>query len=121
MIRPSRSVRFEELLAAALAIAVGLSVVGLAHLGAAASSDAVALLAWLGSWVPGGAPFQAFVGTEVLGLAGWLLSWAGLACWVRGRELRGLGPVLLFVVWMAVATLLLWPPTVAFLLGLRAA
>lgn len=121
MTRPSRSVRFEELLAAALSIAVGLSVVGLANLVAAASSEALAFFAWLGTWIPGGTPFQAFVGMEILALAGWLLSWTGLARWVRGREIRGVGPVLLFVAWMAVATLLLWPPTVALLLGLRAA
>ncbi len=114
-----RTVRFEEVLASALAVAIGLNILAIANLLSAVSSHALEWLVRFGSWIPGIGPLQPFVGMETLALGGWLLGWSVLSACLRGREVQGAGLVVLFVAGMVLATLLLWPPTVAFLSGVR--
>ncbi len=72
--------------------------------------DVSALYIKLGSWIPESDKIGPLVGKETILLVVWLGTWVALHLALRKRELRVAPWAIAFVVGIAFAALLLWPP-----------
>ncbi len=63
-----------------------------------------------GSWIPNANKIGPFAGKETILLVAWGITWLGLHLLLRKRELRMAPWAIAFVIGIAAAALLLWPP-----------
>ncbi len=104
--------------AAFLSAMIGLLTMGMVHTGTAASSSFSAWVLSVGKlWIPNAQGIGPYSGKETFLLVGWILSWAVLHMLLRKREVKLAFPVVVFVVGMALATLLVYTPFIDFILG----
>jgi hypothetical protein len=68
-------------------------------------------------WMPGAAGIGPYSGKETIALVVWLGSWIVLHHTLRGRELRLSTWLIVFLVGVGVATTLIWPPVIEYLVG----
>jgi hypothetical protein len=68
-------------------------------------------------WMPGAEGIGPYSGKETLALAVWLGSWIVLHVALRNRELAISRWLIVFLVGVAVATTLIWPPVFEYLAG----
>ena len=97
--------------AALLAAMLGILTLSLAHLGAELSVPFKNLMLKVGkAWIPGAEGIGPYSGKETLALAVWLGSWFLLHRFLRAKEWNPNLVLTLFLVGIAIATTLLWPP-----------
>ena len=97
---------------------IGLLTMGIVHTVTDASksfSDWVLSVGKL--WIPNAQGIGPYSGKETFLLIGWLLSWAVLHLLLRKRDLKLAAPVVVFVVGMALATLLIYTPFIDLILS----
>ena len=68
-------------------------------------------------WMPGAAGIGPYSGKETISLVVWLGTWVVLHYALRERELKLSTWLLIFLVGVAVATTLIWPPVFEYLAG----
>ena len=104
--------------AAYISAMLGLLVMGIVHTMTDASA---AFSTWVLSvgklWIPNAQGIGPYSGKETFLLVTWLLSWAVLHMLLRKRNVKLIGPVIVFVVGMALATLFIYTPFIDFILG----
>ena len=104
--------------AAFLSAMLGVLTLALVNLGTEGSAAFKSLVHSIGKlWMPGAEGIGPYSGKETISLAVWLLSWLVLHRVLRGNELNHKFAVSLFLVGIALATTLLWPPVFYLLSG----
>jgi len=99
------------LVAAMLAIVTGLLVMAFVNIGTDMSAGFKDTVHGIGkAWIPNAQGIGPYSGKETLMLLGWLGSWPLYHLLLRRRELNLKVWFLVFVVGVAVAALLVWPP-----------
>lgn len=68
-------------------------------------------------WMPGAAGIGPYSGKETISLVVWLATWVVLHYALRERELKLSTWLIVFLVGLAVATTLIWPPVFEYLAG----
>lgn len=97
--------------AAVLAVMLGLLTLSLVNLGTEISKPFTENVHKLGKlWMPGAQGIGPYSGKETISLAVWLLSWFFLHRILRAKEWNAQAVLAIFLVGIAVATTLLWPP-----------
>ena len=97
--------------AALLSCAIGLLTLALVNLGTDISEtfkDSVHALGKL--WMPGAQGIGPYSGKETLALWTWLATWVIFHRLWRGKELNNQTVLVIFLLGIALATTLLWPP-----------
>jgi len=97
----------------------GLLLMAVVHTETVASTAFENWVFQIGSWMPNAQGIGPYSGKETFMLIGWVSSWAVLHPLLRRRDLRLAVSVAIFVVGMAVATLLVYGPFIHFILGKR--
>ena len=64
--------------------------------------------------IPGAEGIGPYSGKETIALAVWLVSWFLLHGWLRAGELNHRAVIVIFLIGVACATTLLWPPVFSF-------
>jgi len=104
--------------AAFLSAMIGLLTMGIVHTATDASTSFSNWVLMVGKlWIPNAQGIGPYSGKETFLLLGWLLSWAVLHLLLRKRDMKLAIPVVVFVVGMALATLLIYTPFIDFILG----
>lgn len=104
--------------AAMLAAMIGLLTLALVNLGTTASKDFSSWVFGIGKlWVPGAEGIGPYSGKETFMMVGWLGSWIVLHFALRKREVNVRLCFAVFLVGMAITSLLLWPPITHLVLG----
>lgn len=94
----------------------GVLALALANLGAEMSKSFQTTVHNFGRfWMPGAEGIGPYSGKETIALAVWLISWWLLHRFLRTREWDNQIVVAIFLVGVACATTLLWPPIYSFL------
>jgi hypothetical protein len=115
-VRPRRPTG--EAVAALLAAAIGMLTLAIVNQITAGSPGFNTWVHAVGKlWMPGAEGIGPYSGKETLAVVGWLGSWAALHAALRGRELTLSRWVIVFLVIVAVATTLIWPPVFEYLAG----
>jgi hypothetical protein len=97
---------------------IGLLAMGIVHMATDASTSFSNWVLMVGKlWIPNAQGIGPYSGKETFLLIGWLLSWAVLHLLLRKRDMKLAAPVVVFVVGMALATLLIYTPFIDFILG----
>jgi len=115
---PSETKPNGRAVAAMLAAMIGLLVLGIVHTGTQASSDFNTAVFNVGkAWIPNATGIGPYSGKETFMLIAWFGSWGLLYLSLRNRRVN-LGIVtLIFMVGIAVATLLVYTPFIHFMLS----
>ena len=104
--------------AALISSSLGLMALALSHLASEASSSVKEFVLGLGKlWMPGAQGIGPYSGKETIALLVWIVSWIILHMTLRKREVSILGSAILWLVGLGVATTLLWPPVVHWVIG----
>ena len=103
--------------AAFLSAMIGLVCLGIVNLGDEAGVLTNFLLQTGKLWIPNAEGIGPYSGKETFLLLGWLLSWVVLHRILRKREVRLAGPVIVFIIGLAFATLTIYTPIIGILLG----
>ncbi len=74
------------------------------------SRDVTPLYLQIGSWIPYSAKIGPYAGKETILLVAWFASWVVLHLILRKREVRVAPWAIVFLIGIATAALLLWPP-----------
>src|SRR3972149_2482150 len=94
-----------------LAAMIGLLVMGIINTAASASSDFNSWVHSIGKlWIPNAQGIGPYSGKETFLILAWFLSWAVLYVILRKRDVKLVVPVVVFVMGMALATLLVYTP-----------
>ena len=97
--------------AAVLAAMTGLLTLALANLGTEISEKFKEAVHGIGKlWMPGAQGIGPYSGKETLALVVWLLSWLILHQILRSREWNNRIVLVVFLIGIAIATTLIWPP-----------
>lgn len=97
--------------AALLAAMLGVLTLSLVNLGTEMSKAFETNIYNLGKlWMPGAQGIGPYSGKETVSLVAWLLSWFVLHRILRAKEWNHQGVLTIFLVGVAIATTLLWPP-----------
>jgi len=97
--------------AALLAAMLGPLALALTHLGSEISAGFKTLVHNLGRlWMPGADGIGPYSGKETVSLLVWLASWAVLHRILKAREWNQTAVLTVFLLGIALATTLLWPP-----------
>ena len=97
--------------AAILSSMIGLLTLALVNLGTDISDNFKNLVHDIGKlWMPGAAGIGPYSGKETLALIAWLLSWLILHKLLRDKEWNHRIVLMIFLIGIAVATTLIWPP-----------
>lgn len=106
--------------AALMAAMLGMLTLAVVNLFTAASP---AFNAWVHDvgklWMPGAQGIGPYSGKETLALIGWLGGWVVLHVALRKRDLELSRWFIVFLVGVAIATTLIWPPVFEYLAGHR--
>ncbi len=104
--------------AAFISAMIGLLTMGIVHTATVASTSFRDWVLSVGKlWIPNAQGIGPYSGKETFLLLGWFLSWVVLHMLLRKRDIRLVGPVVVFVVGLAFATLLVYTPFIEFILG----
>lgn len=104
--------------AAYLSTVTGLVTLALVNLGTEISESFKTAVYKIGKlWMPGAEGIGPYSGKETLAFFAWLVSWFILHRLLRTREINHPAAVTVFLIGMALATTLLWPPVYAHLSG----
>jgi hypothetical protein len=104
--------------AAFLSAMLGVLALALVNLGAQSSAAFKALVHKMGKlWMPGAEGIGPYSGKETISLVVWLLSWWILHLMLRDKEWDQKVVIGFFLVGIALATTLLWPPVFYLLSG----
>lgn len=104
--------------AALLSAMLGMLTLAVVNVFTAASKDFNAWVHGVGKlWMPGAAGIGPYSGKETLALLAWLGSWLVLHFALRRRDLEISRWFIVFLVGVAVATTLIWPPVFEYLAG----
>lgn len=104
--------------AAMLATMIGLLTLALVNPSTTASKDFSSWVFGIGKlWVPGAEGIEPYSGKETFMMVGWLGSWIVLHFALRKREVNVRLWFAVFLVGMAITSLLLWPPITHLVLG----
>ena len=104
--------------AAFISAMIGLLTMGIVHTATDASTSFSNWVLSVGKlWIPNAQGIGPYSGKETFLLVSWLLSWAVLHMALRKRDVKLAVPVVLFVVGLALATLLIYTPFIDFMLG----
>ncbi|MBI1800793.1 MAG: hypothetical protein HY259_00880 [Chloroflexi bacterium] len=104
-------------IAAFTAAAIGLLAMAVANLLQETVKGFDQTLMALGSWMPNQDGIGSYSGAETILLVAWLGSWAVLHLLLREKHM-GVRPwTIALVIGVALATLLVWPPFIDFLIG----
>jgi hypothetical protein len=113
---PTATVPSGVAVAALLSVVIGMLTLAVVNTCTAASP---AFNIWVHSvgklWMPGAQGIGPYSGKETLSALGWLGSWVILHYALRGRELNLSRWVIVFLIGVAVATTLIWPPVFEFI------
>jgi len=113
---PTATVPSGVAVAALMSVIIGMLTLAVVNTCTAASP---AFNAWVHSvgklWMPGAQGIGPYSGKETLSALGWLGSWVILHYALRGRELNLSRWVIVFLIGVAVATTLIWPPVFEFI------
>ena len=97
--------------AACLAAMLGILALALVNLGTEVSNAFKTAVHNIGKlWMPGAEGIGPYSGKETIMLLTWLVSWFFLDRWLRARELNHRVALAIFLIGIACATTLLWPP-----------
>lgn len=97
--------------AALLSSMLGVLTLAVVHLGTEMSDAFKDMVHGIGKlWMPGAQGIGPYSGKESLSLLAWLVSWGVLYLLLRRREIGAQLAVGIFLIGVAVATTLLWPP-----------
>ena len=97
---------------------IGLLTMGIVHTATDASTSFSNWVLSVGKlWIPNAQGIGPYSGKEIFLLIGWLLSWTVLHLLLRKRDLKLAAPVVVFVVGMALATLLIYTPFIDLILS----
>ena len=97
---------------------LGLLVMGMVHTMTDASAAFSTWVLSIGKlWIPNAQGIGPYSGKETFLLVTWLVSWVVLHMLLRKRNIKLAVPVVVFVVGMALATLLVYTPFIDFILG----
>ena len=97
--------------AALLAAMLGIFTLALTHLGSEISESFKTVIHNLGKlWMPGAEGIGPYSGKETVAFLVWLASWAFLHRFLKTREWDQTLVVTIFLLGIALATTLLWPP-----------
>jgi len=97
---------------------IGLLAMGIVHMATDASTSFSNWVLMVGKlWIPNAQGIGPYSGKETFLLIGWLLSWVVLHLLLRKRDMKLAAPVVIFVVGMALATLLIYTPFIDFILS----
>jgi hypothetical protein len=115
-VRPRRPTG--EAVAALLGAAIGMLTLAIVNQITAGSPGFNTWVHGIGKlWMPGAEGIGPYSGKETLAVIGWLGGWAVLHVSLRGRELTLSRWVIAFLVIVAVATTLIWPPVFEYFAG----
>jgi len=104
--------------AALISIVIGLLTLALVNLGTEFSPTFKVAVHGIGkAWMPGAEGIGPYSGKESCTLLAWLMTWPVLHKLLRKRELSHTMIVAVFIIGVATATLLLWPPVFTILAG----
>lgn len=104
--------------AALLAAMLGILTLALVNLGTEISNEFKTWVHNIGKlWMPGAEGIGPYSGKETISLIVWLLSWYFLHRWLCKREWDNPVVMTVFLVGIACATTLLWPPVFSSLAG----
>ena len=113
---PSVTVPSGVAVAALVSVVIGMLTLAVVNTCTAASP---AFNAWVHSvgklWMPGAQGIGPYSGKETLSALGWLGSWLILHFALRRRELNLSRWLIVFLIGVAVATTLIWPPVFEFI------
>ena len=113
---PTATVPSGVAIAALLSVVIGMLTLAVVNTCTAASP---AFNAWVHSvgklWMPGAQGIGPYSGKETLAALSWLGSWVILHYALRRRELNLSRWVIVFLIGVAVATTLIWPPVFEFI------
>lgn len=102
--------------AAVLAAGIGLLALAVAQVASAASSAFRASMQALGNlWMPGAAGIGPYSGKETVALLAWLLTWFVLHRLLRQRDVSLVAAGTIALLFIGLATTLLWPPVTDWL------
>jgi len=102
--------------AALLAVTVGILALALSNLGAEASKSFQISIHNIGKlWIPGAEGIGPYSGKETIALIAWLASWWIFHSLLRRREWNNQWVLAIFLIGIACATTLLWPPVFSYL------
>lgn len=97
--------------AAVLAAMIGLLTLAVVNLATATSKAIQTIVHNIGKlWMPGAEGIGPYSGKETLALVAWLLAWGILHFILRRKEWSNKKVALIFLLGIAVATTLIWPP-----------
>ena len=97
--------------AAVLAVMIGVLTLAFVNLGTEVSDGFKEMVHGVGKlWMPGAQGIGPYSGKETLSLLAWLISWGLLHSFLRKRELNHRRALVIFLIGMALATTLIWPP-----------
>ena len=103
--------------AALLAAMLGVLTIALTNLGTEMSDACKNQVYNIGKlWMPGADGIGPYSGKETIALLVWLVSWAVFHRILRAREWNHLAVIALFLMGIAVATTLVWPPVFQLLI-----
>jgi hypothetical protein len=104
--------------AALLSAMAGILALALVNLGTEISESFKEKIHGIGKlFIPGAEGIGPYSGKEVMALAAWLASWFVLHLCLRDRELSDRAVVGIFLMGVALATTLLWPPAMHWTLA----
>ena len=113
---PTATVPSGVAVAALLSVVIGMLTLAVVNTCTAASP---AFNAWVHSvgklWMPGAQGIGPYSGKETLSALGWLGSWISLHYALRRRELNLSRWLIVFLIGVAIATTLIWPPVYEFI------
>jgi hypothetical protein len=113
---PSATVPSGVAVAALMSVLIGMLTLAVVNACTAASP---AFNAWVHSvgklWMPGAQGIGPYSGKETLSALGWLGSWLILHYALRRRELNLSRWLIVFLIGVAMATTLIWPPVFEFI------
>ena len=97
--------------AAIFAVMVGVLTLALVNIGTEISDGFKEIVHQIGKlWMPGAQGIGPYSGKETLSLMAWLVSWAFLHAFLKKRELNHGLVLVIFLLGIALATTLIWPP-----------
>ena len=97
--------------AAILSVIIGVLSLALVNIATEASDGFKETVHGIGKlWMPGAGGIGPYSGKETLSLVVWLISWALLHAFFKKRELNHRFVLVIFLLGIALATTLIWPP-----------
>ena len=103
--------------AAFLSVALGVAALAVSHLASESSERVKNIVYGFGKlWMPGAEGIGPYSGKETVALVVWLVSWFILHSILRRREVNVRIIGVLWLIGMGIATTLLWPPVVHWMI-----